>query len=765
MTADRAAVEPRFQISVFDSEHDAQVKHRAVTLDEVFARMTNFRPRRRKNPAPCWSPAEYHDDETRGILGVKQVNVLVYDIDSGVTPTELQNMLGNLRYCLATTFSSTEEHWKLRLAIGLHSPIPAGRFDDVWARGQAALVHGNADESAKDCSRIYFNAAHPIGVTPFSVIRNGALLDWHALPAVARRTRSVSTSDANDLPISIETLDFISNGAPEGEQRTRACAAARSLLSSGYSVERAAALIWQGLQASPQRKNDPWLEPQAMKIVESIAESVPPPLRPRQPQTERERATAKLIEDLLRPRSGLPTHWTAQALMDTIIDPPRPVVPGLLFEGLGVFAARPKFGKSWIAFDMGIAVSEGTQALHSIPCLMGDVHYYALEDGPSRLQGRLRSLLGDGVVPARLEISTKLARLDEGGLLDVAEWLDAHPAASLVIIDTWKRVQPRLKRGQDMDLYGAEYDAANTLKALADQHRVAILLIHHTRKPFKGGSAQDFLDEVLGTSGLTGAADSIIVAKRERNDNEGVLHITGRDVAETSRAMTWDEDTHWTIGGDAEQSRQSSERRALIAALEVAGDWLTPTELSMHLEGKTLNAVKLLAWKAGRDGAIQGDGEGRYAALGVPPAQKPPYARARARTGKYEKPGHRGGFEGSEQGSSEIETSPSTTVSQPRDTVEKPWSIRETVVDPEPVIPDAADSSTTVSQTHHGFSTVSRSQETVVEADLQSRNGTSEGANLTTVSPVSQGSPARARARARPTAPEWTVDDKGRATL
>lgn len=504
-----------------------------------------------------------------------------------------------------------------------------------------------------------------------------------------------------------------------------------------------------------ERCQPPLSDAEVGKIAHSVARYAPEKA-PDQPQTERQQASARLVEEFNRPRAELPTHWTARELMDAVIDPPREIVPGLLYEGLGVFAARPKFGKSWIAFDVSIAISDGTQALHAIPCRSGDVLYYALEDGPSRLQSRLYSLLGDEAVPSRLEISTKLDRLDEGGLVDIAEWLQQHPAASLVIVDTWKRVQPRLKRGQDMDLYGAEYDAANTLKALADRHHVAIWLIHHTRKPFKGGSAQDFLDEVLGTSGLTGAADAIMVARRERNSNDGVLYVTGRDVPETARALTWDDAGHWTIGGDAETARRSTERAALIAALEEMGTWLTPSELALHFEGKSVNAVKLLAWKAGRDGDVQGDGYGRYAALGVAQPANPGPSRARTREGKFGKPGNRGDDSTPEQDNTEIESEPVATVSNVSEK-RKPRRNRGAAGNRGA---DTHNAPSTVSLDNHGFPSVSReslTQETVVTQSQSTPENMPETIHGFPVSsnPVTRAR-TRTRAKAKNAKPEWT---------
>lgn len=87
------------------------------------------------------------------------------------------------------------------------------------------------------------------------------------------------------LPVGRRTLAFIAQGAPIGEQRLRAVAAARNLLSAGYSIEAAAEAIWQGLKASdwaPAR--GPWTEEDALKIVADLARKPAPPPRPLEPR-------------------------------------------------------------------------------------------------------------------------------------------------------------------------------------------------------------------------------------------------------------------------------------------------------------------------------------------------------------------------------------------------------------------------------------------------------------------------------------------------
>ena len=51
--------------------------------------------------------------------------------------------------------------------------------------------------------------------------------------------------------------------------------------------------------------------------------------------------------------------------------------------------------------------------------------------------------------------------------------------------------------------------------------------------------AEDFVESVSGTNGIAGAADTIIVMiSRPRNETQGLLKVTGRDVVEGEYAVT-----------------------------------------------------------------------------------------------------------------------------------------------------------------------------------------------------------------------------------
>ena len=50
-------------------------------------------------------------------------------------------------------------------------------------------------------------------------------------------------------------------------------------------------------------------------------------------------------------------------------------------------------------------------------------------------------------------------------------------------------------------------------------------------------------------NGIAGAADSILVLKRDREDANAVLHVTSRDAKEGSYGLTLDDTGNWLLAG------------------------------------------------------------------------------------------------------------------------------------------------------------------------------------------------------------------------
>src|SRR5882724_515953 len=229
---------------------------------------------------------------------------------------------------------------------------------------------------------------------------------------------------------------------------------------------------------------------------------------------------------------------------------------GLIPEASGValLVGAPKAGKSWFCLQLYLAVASGDfpavfgwgDKVAPAPCL-----YLALEDNPERLSFRLHKMLGSTQVPNPVRRSSKiqidLEELGQGGDREIRDWLDEHPGARLVIVDVLAKV--RGQNGGD-NAYQADYHAINQLKDIADEYGVTFVVTHHDRKKKHDG---DFFDQVSGTKGITGAADTVLYLKRDRGSDEGNIEISGRDIEEVRYELQFvKEDGRWEIIGVGE---------------------------------------------------------------------------------------------------------------------------------------------------------------------------------------------------------------------
>jgi hypothetical protein len=252
------------------------------------------------------------------------------------------------------------------------------------------------------------------------------------------------------------------------------------------------------------------------------------------PATEQEDRDAKLLAGL---RNG--------AWLDAQDFPPLAyAVPDLIPEGVVLKVGPPKIGKSWMVLGYGLAVADGGKALGTIAVGPArPVLYLALEDGDRRMQDRCRRLLGPDPIPARLDY---LTHLEPGQVLaTIAAWLRRHGGSQpLVILDTLGKVMPPALPGESA--YQRDYRVGSALKELADAHPGATLLVnHHDRK----AASADFVDSVSGTNGLAGAADTILVLTRDRNETAGLLQVTGRDIPEGEYALCFTDGHCWQLDG------------------------------------------------------------------------------------------------------------------------------------------------------------------------------------------------------------------------
>jgi hypothetical protein len=315
---------------------------------------------------------------------------------------------------------------------------------------------------------------------------------------------------------------------------------------------------------------------------------------------------------LTQPQQGQPPNFTLLELLSWELPPVRWTIPDMLPEGLTLLAGKPKLGKSWLALSVALSIAAGSIALGTQPVKKGDVLYLALEDNARRLQSRARRLLESmtetPITPSNLEFALDWPRLGEGGLAYLEEYFKTHPELRLVVIDTWARVAPPSGERR-CSQYEGDYDALMPLKRLADTYHSSILAIHHLRKT----ASSDVLDEIIGSTGVTGAVDGTLILKRDRGQNEATMFVTGRDVErEQQLALSFDVATAlWTLVGNAEELRCSQARQEILDLLREQGnDGMSAREIAEALK-KNYHTTRSLLRKIEEVGDIKRSG-GRF---------------------------------------------------------------------------------------------------------------------------------------------------------
>ena len=252
-----------------------------------------------------------------------------------------------------------------------------------------------------------------------------------------------------------------------------------------------------------------------------------------------ERTKAALLQEKPRVKSK-----SVQDIMSREYPAIRWAVEGIIPEGLTVLAGRPKFGKSWLMLGLSYAVAMGLPAWEYAGTRTGSAYYLALEDSERRIKDRVLSMEGYfDEFPDNLHIFTNFPRIGEGFIRELERIIQTDNKIGVVIVDTLQKVRPKSQGGK-RNLYQAEYEDYERLQRLAIHYGIPVIAIHHTRKGSGGKGGGNPMDEMSGSTGIQGVADTLIVCTRD--GSKGTMHVTGREVNEeeypmefNKRNMTW----------------------------------------------------------------------------------------------------------------------------------------------------------------------------------------------------------------------------------
>ena len=216
--------------------------------------------------------------------------------------------------------------------------------------------------------------------------------------------------DLRSLRVSPHIKYLIQHGDSIGQCPSRSealFAVLTALLGAGYDdpdIARLCLLETHGISELPREKGTAWLE-QELKW-----------------------ARRKAIR-LARQAEGEPED--SDDLMTDTVRPSRPIVEGLLHEGMLLFGGKSKRGKSWLMLDLALSVATGSRVWgHFTVPEPQPVLYMALEDGRGRIKQRLHDIRPGVKTNGYLQLLYNFPLLNNGGLEKLQGYIESRRTAS-----------------------------------------------------------------------------------------------------------------------------------------------------------------------------------------------------------------------------------------------------------------------------------------------------------------------------------------------
>ena len=275
---------------------------------------------------------------------------------------------------------------------------------------------------------------------------------------------------------------------------------------------------------------------------------------------------------------------TAHDLMQKDIPEPRVFIGvgselPFLVEGTCILSAKPKLGKSWLALGMCLAVANGDDFL-GYKTRKCSVLYLDLETSEALQQKRLKKMLDGKPAPEKFYLDTETDRLDGGFVEQIEHYLQEDPDIGLVVIDVFQIIRTPAKNFKENE-YDHAYRDFEPLNKLAQEKHISIILVCHDRKSV---DPDDPFSNILGSTGLQGAATQMIVMFKKQKDDPIHISVKGKTIDGLPELNVELKDAQWSVveagtADDREQSEMMTEydnsniRRVVLAIAEKNVYW------------------------------------------------------------------------------------------------------------------------------------------------------------------------------------------------
>src|ERR1017187_4346362 len=313
--------------------------------------------------------------------------------------------------------------------------------------------------------------------------------------------------------------------------------------------------------------------------------------------------------DSSAPGAALPHVITGTELYAGQVVRLRPLLEGLIWDGLTMIVAKPKAGKSYFMLQAAVHVAGGP-AIEGVTALdHGPVLYGAFEEPQARTMARLRQVAPAGEWADSLHFVYDLLPLMGGGAEQLGALVE-QLRPRMVVLDTLTAL---IKGGgkRESDVFRSQYAEVSVVRKIAEASHTAVVLVHHARK----GMADTAIESVAGTGGIAAAVDTLWCLKR-KPEGEATLEVIGREAEEKTYALKFEQNPFgWRVLGDDAAQLLNAERRQVLELLREEGA-LSPAQIAAEL-AKGRPAVRMLLKRMREDNQVRKQGSKYIPSLSV----------------------------------------------------------------------------------------------------------------------------------------------------
>ena len=238
---------------------------------------------------------------------------------------------------------------------------------------------------------------------------------------------------------------------------------------------------------------------------------------------------------------------TADSLMKKDIPEPKVFIGvdnelPILVEGTCILSAKPKLGKSWLALSMCLAVANGVDFL-GYKTRKCSTLYLDLETSEAIQKKRIRKALAGAEPPSNFYIETETDTIENGFVDQIEHYLAEDPGIGVVVIDVFQIIRSPAKSMKETE-YEHAYRDITPLNELAQKYHISIILVCHDRKAV---DLDDPFANILGSTGLQGAASQMIVMFRKHKDDPIHISVKGKTIDGLPEPNVQLDNAQWSI--------------------------------------------------------------------------------------------------------------------------------------------------------------------------------------------------------------------------